>query len=113
VPADGTDVDGDGDTAELVPFDLEGNPRFADDPQTDGTGCGAPVIVDMGACEYQGEPHDVKLGDLDGNGVVNVNDFLLLLAGWGDCVEDCCLPDLDLDGDVGVSDFLLLLASWG
>jgi parallel beta-helix repeat protein len=92
--------------------DLDGNPRFADGPTAD-TGCGLPVVVDQGAYEYQGEPFPVKLGDLDGDGAVGVDDFLLLLAGWGACVADCCLPDLDLDGDVGVADFLILLAQWG
>jgi hypothetical protein len=53
------------------------------------------------------------LGDLDGDGVVGVSDFLLLLAAWGPCPDECCLADLDRDGAVGVNDFLLLLAEWG
>jgi hypothetical protein len=99
--------------AGLADADLDGNPRFAADEADFDPGCGIPVVVDMGAYEYQGEPFPVKLGDLDGDGAVGVNDFLLLLAGWGGCVEDCCLADLDLDGDVGVADFLILLAEWG
>jgi hypothetical protein len=95
-----------------VTTDLDGSPRFADGPAAD-TGCGIPVIVDMGAYEYPGDPFPVQLGDLDGDGAVGVTDFLLLLAGWGACTADCCLPDLDLDGDVGVADFLILLAHWG
>jgi len=51
------------------------------------------------------------LGDLDGDGVVGVTDFLLLLAVWGPCPG--CAEDLDGDGTVGVTDFLLLLAAWG
>jgi hypothetical protein len=98
--------------AGLADTDLDGNPRFADGPAAD-TGCGIPVVVDMGAYEYQGDPFPVKLGDIDGNGTVNVNDFLLLLAAWGPCLDDCCLADLDLSGDVAISDFLLLLANWG
>jgi hypothetical protein len=43
------DLDGDGDTAEITPLDLDGNPRFADDPNTPDAGCGAPVVVDIGA----------------------------------------------------------------
>jgi len=38
-------LDGDGNTAEPVPFDLDGAPRFRD------TGSGAAPIVDMGAYE--------------------------------------------------------------
>jgi hypothetical protein len=93
--------------------DLAGQPRFADDPATADTGCGVPVVVDMGAYEYQGDPFPVRLGDLDGDGTVGVVDFLSLLADWGPCAEPCCLADLDLDGTVGVNDFLALLAGWG
>ncbi len=72
-----------------------------------------PVIVDMGPYEFQGDPFPVKLGDIDGDGIVGIVDFLALLAVWGSCVDQCCLADLDLDGDVGISDFLSLLGSWG
>jgi subtilisin family serine protease len=52
-------------------------------------------------------------GDLDLDGTVGINDFLLLLAAWGPCpVDDDCLADLDGDGVVGVVDFLTLLANW-
>jgi hypothetical protein len=52
------------------------------------------------------------LGDVDGDGTVGVNDFLLLLAAWGPCPSECCPADLDRDCDVGVTDLLLLLANW-
>lgn len=48
-------------------------------------------------------------GDLDGNGVVSVNDVLQLLASWGGQGPE----DIDGDGVVGVNDLLLLIASWG
>jgi hypothetical protein len=99
--------------AALADTDLDGNPRFAADEADFDPGCGIPVVVDMGAYEYQGDPFPVQLGDIDGNGTVNVNDFLLLLGAWGSCVEDCCLADLDLNGNVNVVDFLILLANWG
>ncbi|MHC4081085.1 MAG: hypothetical protein ACYTFF_15765 [Planctomycetota bacterium] len=54
-------------------------------------------------------------GDLDGDGIVGINDFLLMLAVWGPCPDPCppsCPADLDSDCDVGVTDFLLLLANW-
>ena len=35
VSADETDLDDDGDTNEPIPFDLDGNPRFVDDPDTE------------------------------------------------------------------------------
>jgi len=66
----------------------------------------------MGAYEYQGDPFPVQLGDINGDGIVGIVDFLDLLADWGSCIETCCLSDLDLDGDVGIADFLTLLANW-
>jgi len=54
--------------------------------------------------------------DLDGDGVVAVQDMLMLLGSWGpvDCEPQApgC-PDLDGDGTVGVPDFLDLLGAWG
>jgi hypothetical protein len=96
----------------LTDADLDGNPRFADDPDTPDTGCGVPVVVDMGAHEYQGNPGDVTLADLDGDNVVGVDDFGALMDCWSSSDEPCCLADLDLDGIVGVVDFLILLANW-
>ena len=65
VPADIHDLDGDGNTAEPLPFDLDGNPRFVDRPDIEDTGNGTPPIVDMGAYEAMvscfGVNH-VKLG---------------------------------------------------
>jgi hypothetical protein len=49
--------------------------------------------------------------DLDGNGAVDITDFLALLAAWG--TDPGGPPDLDGDGDVGIADFLQLLGSWG
>lgn len=55
-------------------------------------------------------------GDINGDGVIGVNDFLSLLAAWGPCSVPCppsCPADLNGDCMVGVSDFLSLLAAWG
>jgi len=52
VPADISDLDGDGDVTEPIPFDLAGMARFFDDLLTPDTGLGTPPIVDMGAYEY-------------------------------------------------------------
>ena len=60
-------------------------------------------------------PEPVAPPDIDGDGVVGILDFLLMLAEWGPCIE-CgvvtCPADLDGDCEVGISDFLLLLAHW-
>ena len=55
------------------------------------------------------------LGDIDGDGIVGINDFLRLLGEWGVCPKPCppsCMADLDDDCNVGINDFLLLLANW-
>jgi len=115
VSPDTADVDDDGDVRELTPLDLDGNPRFADDPATRDTGCGVNLSVDMGAYEFQGvpAPNPVYLGDLDADRVVGIIDLLGLLGDWGPCEPGCCLADLDLDGNVGRTDFMILLENWG
>ena len=55
------------------------------------------------------------VGDIDGDGIVGINDFLLLLGAWGPCDVPCppvCAADLDGDCVVGINDFLTLLANW-
>ncbi|MHC4902077.1 MAG: right-handed parallel beta-helix repeat-containing protein, partial [Planctomycetota bacterium] len=99
--------------ADLADTDLDGNPRFADDPVTADSGCGVPVVVDMGAYEFQGDPAEVIYADLTGDGAVGFEDFKTLIGCWSSTQGPCCLADLDLDGNVGVTDFLLVLAYWG
>lgn len=58
------------------------------------------------------------LGDLNGDGVVDVSDLLLLFSAWGPCPTrgtpvPPCPADLNGDGAVDVSDLLILLANWG
>ncbi len=54
-------------------------------------------------------------GDIDGDGVVGIEDFLNLLAAWGPCPDDPdpCWADLDRDGVVDLADFCGLLDNWG
>ncbi len=52
-----------------VVMDLDGNPRFVDDPNTDDTGFGKPPIVDMGAYEFQFQD---PCADDDGDGRVTI-----------------------------------------
>jgi hypothetical protein len=98
VPADDQDVDDDGDVLENTP-DLDLNDRIED-------GLADSVFtVDMGSFEYR------CIGDIDGDGVVGIVDFLHLLAAWGP--NPGHPADLDRDDSVGILDFLLLLAYWG
>ena len=107
MPADEFDLDQDGDTDEPIPFDLDGNPRFVDDPDTDDTGHGTPPIVDMGAYEFQVP----CAADLDGDGDTDQADLGILLSDWGCQVN--CVGDLDGDDDVDQADIGILLADWG
>jgi hypothetical protein len=112
VPADTTDLDGDGDTIEPIPFDLDGNPRFADDPNTPDTGNGTAPIVDMGAyefitaCPLQGDLNtDLLLNGLD---VMGFTDCLISGATPG---GDCACADMDGVNGVTLDDLDEFLAA--
>ena len=113
VPADVGDLDGDGDVDERIPFDLDGNPRFVQDPFTDDTGVPDPPryrhVVDMGAYEYQ-----FCFGDLDGDDVVGLGDLAQLLGSYGEMSGISYYDgDLDGDGDVDLADLAELLGAYG
>jgi hypothetical protein len=54
----------------------------------------------------------MRAGDVDGDGIVNTADLLLLLADWG-CADAYCPGDLNEDGTTNTADLLTLLADWG
>jgi hypothetical protein len=56
-----------------------------------------------------GSPEACPADCADGDGTVNVNDLLALLAQWG--ADGAC--DLSGNGTVDVNDLLALLAAWG
>ena len=91
------DINDENGTNELMP-DLDLNPRLA----SDGSGG-----IDRG-------PYEKTLagcaGDVDGDGVVDLDDLLDVLSEWG----DTCPCDADLNGDdvVDFDDLLLVLGSW-
>ena len=53
VPADSLDLDGDGNTTERIPVDLNFLPRFVDIPGAPNTGNGQSPLVDRGCQERQ------------------------------------------------------------
>ncbi len=68
------------------------------------------------------DPMRVSLGgdcpaDIDGDGMVGIGDFLLVLGRWGPCPAPCppttCAADVDSDCQVGINDFLIVLGDWG
>ena len=96
----------------VTPIDLDGNPRFADVPSAPDTGCGLPVVVDMGAYEFVGDAIQPVRGDIDGDLMVNTLDLLALFSSWGEC-KSCCSADLDANGTVDTVDILILFSNWG
>ena len=89
-----------------VTTDLDGNPRFVDDPDTQDTGVpggpGGSAIVDMGAYEFQVcHPCDMNCdGDIN---AFDIEPFLDLLFGPG---KPCapCTGDVDGNGDINAFD---------
>lgn len=49
-------------------------------------------------------------GDVNGDGVVGVNDLLAIVAAWGPCAE--CNEDINNDGLVNVTDLLEVIGFW-
>ncbi|MHC4093032.1 MAG: right-handed parallel beta-helix repeat-containing protein, partial [Planctomycetota bacterium] len=104
VPTDADDVDADGDLLERIPFDLAGDPRFRDDPDTPDTGNadGLDTVVDMGAYEFQ----YTCQGDLDGSSGVDLIDLQMLLNQFGNAGDPA---DINGDGVVDILDLIDLL----
>lgn len=94
-----------------ITTDLDANPRFVDDPDTEDTGPSGCPVVDMGAYEYQEGTAVCCLADLDGDGIVGPFDLATVLGNWGPC--DGCPMDFDGDGIVGPFDLATVLGNWG
>lgn len=82
-----------------------------------GGGAGVIARIEGGGLAKQVIPadrwwHDVSVvGDVDGDGIVNIEDILLILADFGSCAG-ACPGDLDDDGDVDVDDLLITLGAF-
>ena len=101
-----------GDNSALPPgttTDIDGNPRFVDDPFSPNNGKGVPPIVDRGAFEFQPVPCAVE-DDGDCDGVANKEDNCPALANVdqadfdGDGFGDACDGDVDDDGGFNEDD---------
>ena len=120
VSPDAADLDGDENTAERTPIDLDAKPRFLDDPDTEDTGDDDPgpppidEVVDIGAYEFNS--CGVCPSDTDDSGDIRVPDLIVLLGCWGPLPGfDPACPCLDIDdsGDIRVADLIQLLGDWG
>jgi predicted outer membrane repeat protein len=106
VPADTADLDGDLNTVEPTPLDLNGFARFIDDLCTADTGSGTAPIVDMGAYEF-------LRSDIDSDGDVHFEDYCVIADRWRQTSCGLCGgADLTCDGDVDWNDVRELAAHW-
>jgi hypothetical protein len=71
---------------------------------SDGSNNAYVTTIDIGALE------DCP-ADISGNGSVDVDDVLAVVAAFGDCGS--CSEDIDGDGTVGVDDLLVVIAAFG
>ena len=64
---------------------------------------------DLSASLDCGDP--TILGDINGDGIVNVTDLLAVMDAWGPCMD--CPADINGDGVVDVIDLLVVIGNWG
>ena len=110
--SDYVDLDNDGVTSEVVPYDFNGNTRLVDNEDVDDVVesyyPGVPA-VDMGACEWQ--RRELVFGDFNEDFVVDWSDLVILMYNWLDSGADF-LGDLDGDQDVDMADFAAFTGAW-
>lgn len=99
-----------GDVYAYGTTDFYGEITFDIEPTTPGT-------MDLTITERLFLPYETTIsvagtlpGDVNGDGIVNTEDLLLLLGAWGP--NPGHPADFDGDGVVGTSDLLILLGNW-
>lgn len=119
--AESVDVNGEWDGSseiQTLAFSSQGVLYGAHDSlYTIDTATGELTLIgsgDWGEVRGMAFVEDAVEGDVNGDGVVNVEDLLELLASWGPCPQppDECPADLDGNGVVNTGDLLNLLANW-
>jgi hypothetical protein len=59
--------------------------------------------------------HEFGNGDVNLDGVVNVDDLIHIINGWGPCTVDppaICPQDQNLDDQINIDDLLIVVANW-
>jgi hypothetical protein len=103
VPVDLADLDNDGNTAEPIPFDLDGRARIFDGD------CNGTNVVDMGAYEFS----YAYFGDFDNQCDVDFDDLKEIASHWlqKEPLFDIAPPPIG-DGIVNFKDLAVLSEHW-
>jgi hypothetical protein len=107
LPPDTTDLDGDGNTTEPIPWDADGRPRIMDGD------CNDSNVVDIGSYEFAW----VYLGDFDGQCDVDWVDYAIFAWAWlseqgqGRYNADCDIA-LPADAVIDEKDLKILSENW-
>jgi len=96
-----------GFTSELNVFIEQGNTYFIRVGGFSSTSVGSGQLVIGGHSCSNDSP---CIGDVNLDGVIDVNDLLILLNYWGEAIPEY---DFDEDGTVSIGDVLLVFANWG
>ncbi|MHC5113663.1 MAG: hypothetical protein ACYTGP_04455 [Planctomycetota bacterium] len=80
---------------------------------------GGSVLVRVSGYNGSNGAYDLEISyesapaaeDLNGNGVVDFGDILMVIGAWGPCTG--CPEDLDHSGAVGFGDVLMVIGAWG
>jgi hypothetical protein len=96
------------DDWENLNLRLCGNDNFIDGTHTPGIISELTYNEFLRMCNY-------CPGDLDENGIVNIDDLLLVINWWGVCVSDPdpCPGDANFDWLINIDDMLLVINHWG
>jgi len=84
-----------------------------------GGGAGCIVSIEGGGMDKQPVAdsmwsHEVEVvGDVNGDGIVDVLDLLQIILEWGPCPPVDCSSDADGNGVVDIEDLLVVLSAWG
>ncbi|MDZ4754563.1 MAG: hypothetical protein SGJ11_08705 [Phycisphaerae bacterium] len=106
VPLDNKDLDDDGNLVEILPFDINGDPRRVD-LAAPNVLAGTIGAIDIGAVERQLQP--LADADFDNDGHVAGAGLALLLGAWSTFGAEF---DLNVDCLVDASDLAILLGAW-
>jgi hypothetical protein len=108
-------VDGGGGQSSGLGFDLHGTIGQPDAGLMSGGGFELASGFWAGIADPTTPTCPPDVAPPGGDGVVNVNDLLAVINGWGACPNPCptCIPDITSDCLVNVNDLLAVINAWG